>query len=93
MKYVDQVFEQRDVLLDGNEFIRCTFNRCRIVFRGTGSVVLGEPTFNDCGWYFNDAAGNTVAFLAMLYSWGPAGRMIVEEAFARTKGPGSIPIH
>lgn len=79
MKYIDQTFEQQDVLLDGNEFIRCTFNGCRLIFRGDGGLVIDRPTLNASQWTFQGAAGATLKCLAALHAGGLEGQTMVEK--------------
>ena len=82
MKFEDQTFDSQDVLLDGNEYINCTFNGCKIIFKGGQGTGLVSPTFNACDWNFSGPAGNTLAFLAMIYSRGSDGPKLVEAIFA-----------
>lgn len=78
----DQTFENQDVHLDFTEYQRCTFNHCRILYRGFGPVRLGENTFNGCEFYFVDGARHTMEFLSDLYhGLGATGRDLIEEAF------------
>ncbi len=85
MKFEDQTFDSQDVLLDGNEYINCTFNGCQIVFQGVQRIGLVSPTFNACNWHFAGPAGNTLAFLAMIYSRGGDGQKLVETILAEIR--------
>ena len=82
MKFEDKTFDSQDVLLDGNEYINCTFNGCKIIFQGVKGVGLVNPTFDACQWSFDGPAGNTLAFLAMIYNRGRDGQRLVETVFA-----------
>ncbi len=94
MKFEDQAFDSQDVLLDGNEYINCTFNGCKIIFQGVKNIGLANPTFNACQWSFDGPAGNTLAFLAMIYSGGGDGQKLVETVFAGIrKGKAQTIIH
>jgi len=62
-QFVGQTFEGRVVLLDGREFIRCTFTRCLLRYRG-GSVRIGSGTRAiDCQPEFSGSAKRTVELL------------------------------
>jgi hypothetical protein len=78
----DQTFENQDVHLDFTEYQRCTFNNCKVLYRGFGPVRLGENTFNGCQFYFVDGARHTMEFLSDLYhGLGDTGRELIEDAF------------
>ncbi len=94
MKFEDQTFDSQDILLDGNEYINCTFNGCKIVFQGVQGIGLVSPTFDACNWHFAGPAGNTLAFLAMIYSSGGNGQKLVETIFAGVrKGKAPTIVH
>lgn len=63
-------FTNETVVLDGNEYLNCTFNNCELVFRGTDTVSLHGVTANNCRWTFAGAAGLTVKFMTALYQGG-----------------------
>lgn len=65
--YRDVVFEDQRVELDDCQFINCRFERCQLIYRGSGSVGLQQCGFKDCGWDFADAAGRTLAFMRDLH--------------------------
>ena len=82
MKFEDQTFDNQAILLDGNQYIECTFNRCRITFRGIGGHAFISPTLNDCRWHFDGPAGNTLKFLSTVYELGDDGKQLVEAIIA-----------
>jgi hypothetical protein len=85
--YKDQQFSAEPIELDGNLFERCTFSRCRLVYRGSVPPGMTGCRFDDCTWEFDDAAGRTVAFLRALYhGMGEAGRRLVEDTFKLPPG-------
>ncbi len=63
-------FANETVVLDGNEYLNCTFTNCEIVFNATGTVSMNGVTANNCRWTFDGAAGLTVKFLTALYQGG-----------------------
>src|SRR5215212_11583382 len=62
----DATFTDETVVLDGNDYLNCTFNNCEIVFNGTAPVTLNGINFNDCRWTFDGPAGLTINFLTSL---------------------------
>jgi hypothetical protein len=81
MKYKDEKFEEREVVLDGADFENCTFERCRLIYEG-GSLPTfrGGTTFSNSTFALEGAAGRSMKYLGMLQAIG-AGN-IVEQAFA-----------
>ena len=65
-----ETFTNETVVLDGNDYLNCTFTNCEIVFRGTASVSLHGINFNDCRWTFDGPAGLTINFMTALYQAG-----------------------
>ena len=63
-------FTNQTVVLDGNDYLNCTFTNCELVFRATGTVSLTGVTANNCRWTFEGAAGLTVKFMTALYQGG-----------------------
>ena len=63
-------FTNETVVLDGNQYVNCTFNNCEIAFNGTAAVSLNGINFNDCRWTFNGPAGLTIDFMTALYQAG-----------------------
>lgn len=80
-KHLGKTFTDQKVVLDGEAFERCTFTRCRLVYRGTGPAGLEGSTFDRCGYEFHGPAANTIHFLRALYCTGPQGRKLVAEVF------------
>lgn len=56
-QYVDCKFDGTTVVLDGNEYSRCQFLRCRIVVT-RGNFSLRDCTFDTCGFDFGGEAEN-----------------------------------
>lgn len=84
-RHVDETFgDGQRVPLDGDEFIRCRFNDCLLVFTGEGPIVMDGNVFGPAvKWTFDGPAARTLQFLAALYHGaGDGGRGLVEETFA-----------
>jgi hypothetical protein len=87
-KHVNEQFSNLPVVLDGEEFSRCTFTRCRIIYRATTPASVAGNTFEACGYEFEGAAANTVHFLRELYhGTGARGADVVEKVFAGIRRP------
>lgn len=72
----------KNVLVDENHYIDCRFTRCRIIFTGKGPVRFDRCTFEECDWVFDDAAEETIQYLAAIYNgMGASGRDMVEGIF------------
>ncbi len=56
-QFVDCVFEGSTVVLDGNEYLRTRFLRCRVVVT-RGNFSLRECSFDSCNFEFGGEAEN-----------------------------------
>jgi hypothetical protein len=65
-----ETFANETVLLDGNEYLDCTFDNCELVFGATAGVSLNGINFNSCRWTFTGPAGTTINFMTALYQAG-----------------------
>lgn len=70
MRFVDKVFYDTDINLDGNEFVRCTFDGCQIRYSGGEVPKMTDCTFVNVGFAFDHSAGRTVKLLAALSNAG-----------------------
>jgi hypothetical protein len=60
---VNQVFTQQRIVLDGNHFVRCNFDRCTLIFKGQSPFEFDQCTFISPIVIFESYAGTTVAQL------------------------------
>jgi hypothetical protein len=58
----DNKFRNATIRLDDQEFHKCVFDQCTIVYAG-GPVVLKDNVFTDCKYAFEGAAARTIYFL------------------------------
>jgi hypothetical protein len=78
-------FRNQRVIVEGNEYVNCTFEDCVMVISGAEgkSAMLGNRFGSGITWTFDGAAGRTLEFLTALYhGFGDHGREQVEEIFA-----------
>ena len=88
MKTADEKFVDMQEVVDGKDYANCTFERCRIIYRGGPVPSIVGCTFRDCGWQFEEAAERTLLFLRLLYhGLGPAGGELVESALRQVREP------
>ena len=62
----DQDFADKDVVLDGVEFERCRFTRCKLIYQGYAATALRDNHITDCDFVLEGAAGMTMKFLVGL---------------------------
>jgi hypothetical protein len=73
MKSIGSLFENSDVELDGNEFDRCQFIRCRLNYRGGSLPKISNSAITRCSYTLLDSARNTIDFLRVLHASGDVG--------------------
>lgn len=66
-RHEDETLKDQRVVLDGNEYYRCTFENCEIVIDATGDKTIADCKFIGCRWDFDGAAQRTIKDLARLY--------------------------
>ena len=86
MKFEDQSFYSKDIHMDFNQFIKCKFVDCNLIYHGFGPIGMEGCSFKNIRWTFSDAAFNTVNFMASLYAGaGEGGRQLIEKTFENIK--------
>ena len=85
MNYDNQSFRDANVELTGNRFHGCTFERCKLIYRGDISPTFHDNQFKDSVFVFADAAMRTLYFLSNIYHAGPGGHEVVEDTFQRIR--------
>jgi len=80
MKHENETFTDT-VDLDGNEFIKCSFNKCTIVYSGGEPPSLTECSFDYVKFEFQGPAKNTVAFLKSMASPDSGLQKVVRDTF------------
>lgn len=87
-KHVGEKFADQRILLDGESYDRCTFDKCVVVYRGGQLASLVNCSFNDCRFELEDAAQRTLEFLNAIYhGFGDVGMRLVEETFNSIRRP------
>jgi hypothetical protein len=98
-RHEKQSFIDRSLVVDGNEYIECSFLRCELIFAGGTIPTLNGNDFDSCLWKFDGPAARAVLFMGALYSGGwQAGRrsskppLTVLEENHPVRGPSTRPI-
>lgn len=87
MKFIDTSIKGDTVHLDGNEYHRCEFTRCRLVYSGGELPVFMNCKIDHCVFTFDGSAGRTLEYMRMLSSLSNGA--LVEEILATVKGANS----
>lgn len=90
-------FCDRDVRLDGFQYVDCSFYACRFIYSGKKDFSLtGNMVSSDCSLVVRDSAAETIAALSDLYGLGDWGRQTVLSALgniAELAEAAEMPIH
>ncbi|MEK9211356.1 hypothetical protein [Sphingomonas sp. 2378] len=70
MRYENRTFENEELILDGNDYIDCTFRNCRMVLHGTGSGTIEPFSGNGVEFQFKDGAASAVSIHQTLMEAG-----------------------
>lgn len=76
-KHIDENFEDRELLLDGNEYLRCIVKNCRLIYSGGELPQFKDSTFDSCQFIFDGSARRTLHFIGMLNVTG--AKPIIQE--------------
>ncbi len=64
MKHEFEIFEDKDIVLDGHDYSDCLFKGCVFIFSGEEEdASLANSSIEDCMFRFVGAAGRTLKFL------------------------------
>jgi hypothetical protein len=69
-QYTKRIFANVDVELDDSEFTDCSFENCKLIYRGGLPPVIRHCTFGVNEFVFLDSAHRTLFTLEMLYEIG-----------------------
>lgn len=79
MKIADYKFKDEVIVLDANEFERCTFDNCRLTVQGFGGFKMTECQRNNCRFEFAGPALMTLQIMSIMYNQG--GKDMIEAVF------------
>lgn len=66
----EQTFEHKEIVVDGNAYLGCTFIDCVISYSGGGTGRFSANRFTRCEWRFKGPAWTTLKYLRWLYNGG-----------------------
>lgn len=82
MRFEEENFSGQTITLDFNDFVRCRFSNCSLVYHGYGPVGLNGCEFNEVNWNFSGPAANTIKFMTAIYQGaGAGGRRLIDATF------------
>ena len=88
MEFNAQRFSETPQVVDGNQYTDCTFDQCRIIYRGGDVPSMNACSFNNCSWHFEEGAERTLLFMKLLYhGMGTNGPALVESAISQIREP------
>jgi len=77
--FLGKHYQDATEVVDGNKYDMCTFNGCKIVYRGGQIPIFSGCRLDRCAWFFEDSARRTIDLLRGLYNGtGPGGREFIE---------------
>jgi len=79
LQFHSSTFAHAIVALDGNDYDHCDFRHCILVYRGGTPPRFAHCSFLQSPLRFENAAGNTLSFMASLYHGG--FKTYVEQTF------------
>jgi hypothetical protein len=90
MQFQDETFRNKNVELelDGNEYNGCTFENCRLIYRGAIVTKLARCSFPGSVFIFENGAHRTLDFLQILYHGGV--QPLIEQLFNNIRA-GTMP--
>lgn len=82
MKFEGKTFKNETIDIDFNQFSKCQFENCTLVYHGYGVIGMDVCSFNNVNWSFADAAASTLQFMHGLYHGaGEGGKNLIELTF------------
>lgn len=88
MEHVSRITSGTTEVIDGNRYIECRFEQCKMIYRGGPIPEISGCHFEDCTWHFEDAAERTLLFMRQLYhGMGPGGIQLIEATITMLRQP------
>jgi hypothetical protein len=79
MRFVNQSFVDADITLDYNEFVDCTFSKCRIHYAGGQFSLVNAQMVGDNTFAFHEAANRTLTWLKLIGSNPTSGEQVIRQ--------------
>ncbi|MFN0198296.1 MAG: HNH endonuclease [Planctomycetaceae bacterium] len=62
-----ETFKKQSIVVDGKKFTNCTFEQCRLVYKGGELPAFSGCNLPSCHWVFDESAANTIRMLHYIY--------------------------
>lgn len=86
MHHEDEAFVREEIDLGDDQFVRCRFDECRLIYDGSPGVEIRDCEFDETRLELTGEAGNTLSFLQNIYhGFGEDGRKVVENLFEQIR--------
>jgi len=87
-QFQEQTFSHQAVVIDGNDYTDCVFEKCTLIYLGGTLPTLANCKLHDCRWEFREGADRTIGFLRALYhGLGDNGKQVIEQVVEAIKRP------
>lgn len=80
-RYINTTFSSSRVVLDGNEFVGCIFDKAELVYSGGKPPRISGCQFNEFKMAFDGPAANTVQFMKAMGAPVSGMRKVVADTF------------
>ena len=88
MENQGKTYSNATEIIDGNHYIECRFDNCKMIFRGGEIPRISGCHFENCQWQFEEAAERTLMFMRQLYhGMGAGGAQLIEATVAQLRQP------
>jgi hypothetical protein len=88
MEYAGENKTDTTEVIDGNRYVECRFEKCKMIYRGGPIPQISGCHFENCTWHFEDAAERTLLFMRQLYhGMGAGGTGLIEATITMLRQP------
>jgi len=88
MENQGKTFTGATEVIDGNQYNECSFQNCRLIYRGGEMPRISGCHFENCQWQFEEAAERTLIFMRQLYhGMGTGGAQLIEATLTQLRQP------
>lgn len=75
-RFEDETFREQTILVDGNQYINCTFQSCQIMFGGYDPPAMPNAVFDSCQFGLTGRADLTKNWLRFISGAGGAALIL-----------------
>jgi hypothetical protein len=86
--FLGKDWDNATIEIDDNRFTQCSFNGCKLIYRGGGIPLFEGCKLDFCTWHWDDGALRTIEFLRGIHSGlGADGQRIVDSVLKHVYTP------